>query len=291
MPRRQPFTALCRALAQPAALGRADLHIHTTHSDGSYTPTQVVELARRSGLAAVAITDHDTTAGVGEARTAAGSHVEIVAGVEITAEYRGCELHLLGYFVRPEDAALESALTRLREHRAGRFWDMVERLRSQGVTLDERALREQAGSGALGRRNLAAMLEKEGQVGSVREAFTRYLGDHGPITLPKVRIPVRDAIGLVRGAGGVAAWAHPTYDCTRESLAELSGWGLGAVEAEYPAHRAGRSRELREMAREFGLAVTGGSDCHGPEPAGRAIGACSVSADELAELRRRAAVD
>ena len=185
----------------------------------------------------------------------------------------------------------QCALTRLREHRAGRFWGMVERLRSQGVALDERALRERAGSGALGRRNLAVMLENEGQVGSVREAFTRYLGDHGPVTLPKVRLPVRDAIALVCGAGGVAAWAHPSYDCTRESLAELSGWGLGAVEAEYPAHRAGRSRELREMAREFGLAVTGGSDCHGPEPAARAIGACSVSADELEELRRRARVE
>jgi 3',5'-nucleoside bisphosphate phosphatase len=291
MPRRQPFTALCRALARPTALGRADLHIHTIHSDGSYTPAQVVELARRSGLAAVAITDHDTTAGVGEAVKAAGSQVEIVAGVEITAEYRGCELHLLGYFVRPEDEPLDSALARLRDHRAGRFWDMVERLRSQGVTLDNRALREQAGAGALGRRNLAVMLEKEGQVGSVREAFTRYLGDNGPVTLPKIRLPVRDAIALVRGAGGVAAWAHPSYDCTRESLAELSGWGLGAIEAEYPGHRAGRTRDLRALARELGLAVTGGSDCHGPEPAGRAIGACSVSADELAELRRRAGVE
>jgi predicted metal-dependent phosphoesterase TrpH len=264
------------------------LHIHTTHSDGIYTPAQVVELARRSGLAAVAITDHDTLAGIPEARAAAIVHLEIVPGVEITAEYRDREFHLLGFFVRPDDGPLTAALARLREHRVGRFWDMVARLRRDGVALDEDTVREHAGSGVLGRRNLAVLLERQGRVGSVREAFTRYLGDSGRVALPKLRLPVREAIELVRGAGGVAAWAHPSYDCDRETLAELSSWGLGAVEAEYPAHRAGRGRELRELAAACGLAITGGSDCHGPEPARRAIGACTVSAVELAELRNRA---
>src|SRR6266446_6892593 len=109
MPARQPFTALCRALARPPATGRADLHVHTTHSDGSYTSAQVVELARRSGLAAVAITDHDTLGGFAEAQAIAGASLEIVAGVEITTEYRARELHLLGYFVRPDDEPLRAA--------------------------------------------------------------------------------------------------------------------------------------------------------------------------------------
>jgi 3',5'-nucleoside bisphosphate phosphatase len=288
MPARQPFTALCRAATRRSTTGRADLHVHTTHSDGTYTPAQVVDLARRSGLAALAITDHDTLAGFRETQTIAGAHLEIVPGVEITTEYRGRELHLLGYFVRPDDGPLTAALARLREHRVGRFWEMVARLRGHGVALDEETLRVQAGTGVLGRRNLAVLLEQAGRVGSVREAFSRYLSDTGRVTLPKLRLPVCEAIELVRGAGGVAAWAHPSYDCNREALAELSDWGLGAVEAEYPAHRAGRGRELRQLAAECGLAITGGSDCHGPEPARRAIGASTVSADELAELRSRA---
>ena len=128
----RPLPADC---PRPPHAGRADLHVHTTHSDGDYTPAQVVELARRSGLAAVAITDHDTLGGVaGRAGAASGSALEVIAGVEITAEYGGRELHLLGYFVRPDDEALQAALQRLREHRAGRFREMVERLRRCGVS-------------------------------------------------------------------------------------------------------------------------------------------------------------
>src|SRR5215467_13915430 len=114
MPARQPFTALCQLAARGRHAGRADLHLHTTHSDGSYTPAEVVDLARRSGLAAIAVTDHDTTSGVAEARAAAADGPEVIAGVEITAEHQGRELHLLGYFVRGDDAALAAALERLR---------------------------------------------------------------------------------------------------------------------------------------------------------------------------------
>src|SRR5438477_10616426 len=116
MPARQPFTALCQFAARGRRGGRADLHTHTTHSDGLYTPAQVVELARRSGLAAVAVTDHDALGGVAVAReAAANAGVEVVAGVEITAEYRGRELHLLGYFFRPDDGPLNVALEKLRQ--------------------------------------------------------------------------------------------------------------------------------------------------------------------------------
>jgi predicted metal-dependent phosphoesterase TrpH len=285
MPSRQPFTALCRSLSRSSITGRADLHLHTTHSDSLYTPAQVVELARRSGLAAIALTDHDTLSALPEARTAAaGSGMEVIAGVEITCEYRGHELHLLAYFVR-SDGALAAALERLCRHRAGRFREMVERLRACGVSLEDG--HERAGApGALGRRYLAELLVRSGRVGSVREAFARYLKDNGRVSVPKLRLPVADALALVRGAGGVASWAHPSYDCTRETLSELRRLGLGAVEAEYPTIRPARTRELRGLARELGLAITGGSDCHGPEPPRRTVGACSISADELDQLRQ-----
>lgn len=287
MEARQPFTALCQAAARSRVSGRADLHIHTRHSDGQYTPAEVVDLARRSGLAAIAITDHDTLAGVQPAREAArGLALEIVTGVEISAEYRGRELHLLGYFVDLEDTPLHDALARLRKDRADRFWEMAARLRRSGVTVDDGELRAFAGTGTLGRRNLAEFLVQTRRAGSVREAFARYLGDRGRVTVPKTRLPVAQAIACVRGAGGVAAWAHPSYDCTRETLGELRQLGLGAVEVEYPAGRISRSRELRGLATELGLATTGGSDCHGPGHPRRAVGMYSVTGDELDRLRQ-----
>jgi hypothetical protein len=289
MPRRQPFTALCQVAAvRPPQLGRADLHLHSTHSDGTYTPAQLVELARRCGLSAMALTDHDTVTGVAEAVAGAGGQVEVIPGTEISCEYRGKELHLLGYFFRLDDEPLRTALERLAAGRSQRFWDMVERLRGVGVSLEEGEVRAMAARGALGRRHLAELLVASRRAGTVRDAFRRYLGEGGRVALPKVRLPVAEAIRLVRAAGGVAAWAHPSYDCTPETLAELARLGLGAVEAEYPTMRPSRVRELRELARRFDLAVSGGSDCHGPEPARRGVGSGTVSAAEVEALRHRA---
>jgi predicted metal-dependent phosphoesterase TrpH len=284
MPRSQPFTALCQLAARGRHAGRADLHTHTTHSDGSYSPTEVVDLARRLGLSAIAVTDHDTLGAVPAARAAAsGTGVEVVSGVEITAEYRGREVHLLGHFVDPDDPALGAALARVRRGRAERYAAMVGRLRAAGVPVPEGQARPGGAPDAWGRRHLAELLVHCGQAGSVREAFARYLHDGAPAAVPKPRLPAAEAVALVRGAGGVAGWAHPPYDCTREALAELHGLGLGSVEAEYPGVRRGRAHELRAWAAALGLAVTAGSDCHGPGP--RALGSHTVSAAELAALR------
>jgi predicted metal-dependent phosphoesterase TrpH len=284
MPAKQPFTYICQQLAIGPLAGRADLHLHTTASDGAYTPAQVAELARRAGLAAIAITDHDTLAAVGAARAAAGSSLEVIAGVEITAEFRGRELHLLGYFVDPEYAPLADALAGVREGRSNRFRAMVERLREAGVSVDVGAMPNEPHS--LGRRHLAELLVAQGRAASVREAFQRWLRDGGPGAVAKARLDVAEAIALVRAAGGVAAWAHPPYDGeTRQALAALAAMGLGAVEVEYPEHGRARRHGMRRLAGELGLAVTGGSDCHGPGK--RGVGACTVSDEELELLRQR----
>jgi predicted metal-dependent phosphoesterase TrpH len=284
MPARQPFTHLCQQLARPRHASRADLHLHTTCSDGAYTPAEVVDLARRSGLAAIAITDHDTTGGVASALAAArGATLEVVAGAEITAEYRGRELHLLAYFIDVGHAPLQAALKKIRLSRRERFHAMIERLRDCGVSIEEEDL--DAAPEALGRRHLAELLVKQGQAGSVREAFQRWLADGGRAVVPKLRLPVAEAITLVRQAGGVAAWAHPAYDTTLDSLAELAGLGLGAVEADFPDARPVRAAELRSWAETLNLAVTAGSDCHGPGP--RAIGARTLSDQDFARLREK----
>jgi predicted metal-dependent phosphoesterase TrpH len=288
MPAGQPFTALCQLAALGPYVGRVDLHVHTTHSDGTYTPAQVVDLARRAGLAALAVTDHDALGGVLQARAAAaGSSVEIVAGVEITAEYRQRELHLLGYFVDLDHVELTHALADIRRHRVERFREMIERLRVRGVSLDGEEQRVNGSPEALGRRHLAEMLVRARRVATVREAFQRYLGDRGDVAVPKKRLPVAEALALVRAAGGVAAWAHPSYDCTQEQLIELRALGLGAIEAEYPDVRRSRTLQLRGWAEQLGLAVTGGSDCHGPGR--RCVGSCTISAAEFARLRQQSA--
>ncbi|HYT94510.1 MAG TPA: PHP domain-containing protein [Gemmataceae bacterium] len=289
MPQHQPFTALCSTLARVTRTSRADLHIHTTCSDGAYTPAEVVDLARRSGLAAVAITDHDTIAGIAPAQAATRGPLEIVSGVEITAVFDGRGLHLLGYFFRSDNLALLSGLARLRRQRAGRFREMVERLRARGMSLQEEEVRAALEVGVPGRRTLAELLVRSGKVSSVRAAFASYLGDAGGVTIPSVGLPAGEAIALVRGAGGVAAWAHPSYDEeTPRRLAALRDLGLQAVEVDYPTCQGSKQRRLRALAAELGLAVTGGSDCHGPGIVRRAIGACGVTAQELETIRRLA---
>ena len=240
-----------------------------------------MDLARRCGLAAIAITDHDTLAGVMPARAVAPASLEVIAGVEITAEHLGRELHLLGYFVDGERSALDSALADVRESRTTRYYAMIERLRALGVSLQDETFT--VVPDALGRRHLAEMLVRQGKAGSVREAFQRWLGDNGPADVAKRRVPVGEAIRLVRAAGGVASWAHPSYDGARQHLADLAALGLGAVEAEYPDLRRSQSDQVRAWAQQLGLAITGGSDCHGPGP--RGVGACTIGDAELDELR------
>jgi predicted metal-dependent phosphoesterase TrpH len=283
MPAGQPFTSLCRQLAQPRSVGRADLHLHTTASDGTYTPAEIVDLARRSGLSAIAITDHDTLDGIEPARQAAGDRLEVIAGVEMTTEFRGQELHLLGYLFDPSDKALRAALGELRDDRGRRFHEMVARLRAQGVCLEVEA--GAADGVALGRRHLAELLVKAGRADTVRQAFFRYLGDQGRVCVPKRSLPIATAIELVTAAGGVTSWAHPGKPCSVESLRELRDLGMQAVEAEYPSYKAGKRCELRGWASQLGLAVSGGSDCHGPGLPHRAVGAYGLSGAELSQLR------
>lgn len=284
MPSGAPFTRLCQQLARSPRQGRADLHTHTTCSDGLYTPTQVVDLAGRAGLAAVAITDHDTVAGVAAARAVAPCGLEIIPGVEITCEFQGKELHLLAYFVDIENADLLGQLHDICLSRQERFHVMMERLQSRGVSIPAE-MAAKLDPSAIGRRHLAELIVRTGHAESISQAFRRYLSDTGPIQVAKRRVPVEHGIALVHAAGGVAAWAHPPYDEARTHLHTLRGLGLDAVEIYFPSCRPGHVCNLRQWALELGMAVAGGSDCHGPEPLRRTVGAFSVSNDELERLR------
>jgi predicted metal-dependent phosphoesterase TrpH len=291
--KRSPFTALCRQLAGLQSPRRADLHVHTTASDGEYTPSQVVALARQAGLAAVAVTDHDTLAGLPEAvaatREIGNQGVEVIPGVEITADLDGRELHLLGYFVRPDHPELTATLDRLCARRRERFRDYLARLVEHGTVIPgDRATLIEAVSPSLGRRHVAGLLVACRFARSVHEAFWRFLSPLRDRVLPKERLPVGEAVRLVHAAGGVVSLAHPPAEFGDAEFARLRDAGLDAVEAVYPWRRSSPAGKLREVADRFGLLITGGSDCHGPAPAHRGVGSCSVSAEQLARLRERA---
>jgi 3',5'-nucleoside bisphosphate phosphatase len=290
MPAGRPFTFLCQQSAQlRAESNRADLHLHTCHSDGVWTPEQVVDRAKRRGLGAIAITDHDHCAGIAAAQTTARSSypaLEVIAGVEVTCRHDGRELHLLGYFFRADDPDLLRSLTLIRQYRLDRFHEMIARLPALGITVEPHLIEQcTKASRALGRHDVAGLLVQAGKARTKSEALHRFLRDGGPVIVPKQGLPVAEAISLIHGAGGVCSWAHPPKDVPLESLAALREIGLDAVEVEYPAFSRSTTQRLRELAKTAGLAVSGGSDCHGPTPTTRAIGTRAIVSAELERLR------
>jgi predicted metal-dependent phosphoesterase TrpH len=286
MPKHSPFTALCGQLAKLNKPRRADLHLHTTASDGDYTASQVVALAIQAGLLAAAITDHDTLAAVKEAQAAAGGQIEVVPGVEISAVHAGREVHILGYFIRLDHDEFNAALARVRESRRVRFRDFIFQLAQQGIHLpaDRVKLVEEI-SHSLGRRHVAGLLVATGIARNQTEAFHRFLGQANRHVLPKQLVPVEEAIQLVIAAGGVASLAHPP-DLLDEDFQFLAACGLGALEVDYPARNKSRSGHLKKLAQRLGLVLTGGSDCHGANPSHRRIGSHGVTAEELNRLRQ-----
>jgi predicted metal-dependent phosphoesterase TrpH len=246
-----------------------DLHSHSTVSDGSDPPARIPELAAAAGCSAVALTDHDRLDGLAEARaTAEALGVELVPGCEVSCEWAPGTLHVLVYFVEPGEGPLQDELTRLQNDRAERNRRMVERLSAAGlpVTMDE--LDAEAGGVGAGRPHMAAILVRKGVVGSVQEAFDRYLARGRPAYVSKARLSARTVAEEARGSGGVAVLAHPLSLQLNEAelastVAELADVGLSGLEALYgrysPEERAG----LADVAKRHGLATTGGSDYHG----------------------------
>jgi predicted metal-dependent phosphoesterase TrpH len=288
MPRRSPFTTVGQRLAQLAHPHRADLHVHSTASDGALTPSQVVAWARQARLCAVALTDHDTLAGIAEARALAAAPLEVIAAVELTTHFANRELHLLGYFVPTDHAGFNQVLARLCEQRRDRFHDFLSQLAAAGIRVPtDRAKGVAEASASLGRRHVAELLVTCGFAATRGEAFRRFVAPLSNRVIPNARLPIEEAITLVRSVGGVASLAHPPDDLSEATFATLRRWGLEAVEVEYPWGRSSAGRRLRDLAGRLDLAVSGGSDCHGPQPADRRIGSHGISSAELAKLRDR----
>lgn len=248
-----------------------DIHAHTTASDGSFRPAEVVALARKKHLSAVGITDHDTIAGWDEALAAGEEHgIEVVTGVELSTSYEGGRFHLLGYLFE-RDSRLASTLEEIQRERGNRNAVIFENLSRLNVPLEEAEVRAFAGrdEGELGRPHFARAMLQRGYVASTQEAFDKYLADGAPGYAPKKVLTPTEAIALIHEAGGVAIWAHPPHrskvslDELEERLREWVGWGLDGLEIYYSLYTPEEAEWTAAMSEKYELIGSGGSDFHG----------------------------
>jgi 3',5'-nucleoside bisphosphate phosphatase len=248
---------------------RIDLHTHSTHSDGTLAPAEVIRLGAERDLDVVALTDHDTTDGLPEAlATGLEVGVEVVPGVEFSAEYLGTSVHILCYWMDADDPALQLELRRLREDRYRRGELMVEKLGSLGLPIAFERVREIAGDATIVRPHIAQAMVEAGIVQTEKEAFERYIGDGGPAHVAKHALDPLDAVGLIEGAGGVCVLAHPGMwgdqsSVPDELIERMAVAGMRGLEVDHPDQTPEARERYRELADRLGLIATGGSDCHG----------------------------
>ena len=276
-------------------MGRIDLHTHTNRSDGTFTPPELVRLASRRGLDVVAITDHDTTDGLEEA-TGAGRDlgVEIVPGVELSAEHQGMSVHVLCYWMDRQDEGFQAELVRLRSERFLRGEVMVEKLRSLEYPISFDRVREIAGSGNIVRPHIAQALVEAGVVADEEEAFDRLIGDDGPAYVPKHALAPLEALELVRRSGGACVLAHPGMWSAEAPVPEdlieaMAEAGMAGLEADHSDHTPELRERYRDMAKRLELIVTGGSDCRGTRYDPVRLGSVTTDPDQFRALRGLAA--
>lgn len=245
----------------------ADFHTHSTASDGTLAPVELIHESARRGLRVVALTDHDTIQGVEEATTAGHEHgVTVVTGIEFSAHVERGELHLLGYGVDPSDQSLGQRLAELRNSRRERAARIADRLADLDIELPEDLVTGMASSESVGRPHIARALVEMGIVASVSEGFDKYLGRGRPAFVWRELIEPEEAIKLVQGAGGVTVIAHPlSVPHYRQLIPELISAGLAGIECYYGGYDEEQRAHLAEFAAELGVLATGGSDYHGPE--------------------------
>jgi hypothetical protein len=276
-----------------------DLHTHSTASDGTSSPAEVVRIAKRIGLRAVALTDHDTLDGVEEAaREAKHLGVEFVPGCEISLDGVPGTFHMTGVDIDPSDPILRERLDFVRKGREGRNAEMVEKLSALGIPVTMQEVAAEAGGDVVGRPHFARVLVKRGVVKDFKEAFDRFLGKGRAAYAERERLPLPEAIGAIHGAGGVAILAHP-YTVAIADPAEYERWlremadgGLDGIETVYTEHSAADERHYRELAGRCGLLESGGSDYHGENKANTEVGvgkgALRIPYSFLEALRGRA---
>ena len=282
-----------------------DLHLHTTASDGTLTPTQLVHLCAERGLRVICISDHDTTNGLPEALQAAAAYPDlaIIPGIELSTDIPGSEIHILGYFVDHYDEHLQSILNDFRDGRRSRGRQMVQNLNAMGVAISWERVQEIAGDASIGRPHIAQALVEGGYVQYPKDAFDKYIGRNGPAYADRVKLTPADAVRMLLDRGALPVMAHPTYSASKSDrgavdslpgiLADLTAAGLVGMEVYYGDYTPDQVKWLRGLADDFGLIPCGGSDYHASgnpgEPQPGSVGPPMSSVDALNALRTAAA--
>lgn len=269
---------------------RADLHSHTWYSDGLHAPAEVVAMAAGAGLSMLAVTDHETVAGIGEAiASGAEKDIEIVPGVEFSTRFKKVEVHVLGLWIDHESPALPETIELLTREREERAREMVARLNSLGVDITIEDVLKVTGKGTVARPHVARALADMGAAADYDQAFKKYIGAGRPAYVERKHMTVDRAADVIHAAGGIAVLAHGLIGGPqREHVMEMADLGLDAIEAWHPKLSPGQSEWLESFARQKGLGLSAGSDWHGEGVSVGDIGQCVVGGGEVQDLMARA---
>lgn len=265
----------------------ADLHIHTYYSDSTSSPQEVVDDALKAGLSCIAITDHDVTDGIDPVREAAAPHgIEVIAGIELSSELNGKDIHILGYGFDHKESPLVEKLNDIQQARVERIKRMIAKLKILGVnniSFEEVAAKTK--SNAVGRPHLAAVLHEKGWVSSIRSAFDKYIGEGGPAYFTKYNQTPFEAIKLITDSGGVAVMAHPMYTQKDELISQFVKSGLGGIEVYYPNCSETVLKFYKNLAKKYNILATGGSDAHGKAKTHTYVGKTQVPYEIVEALK------
>lgn len=270
----------------------ADLHLHTSFSDGTYSPEELAMEGKRFNLSVLSLTDHDTMEGCERmAAACAKQGIEFIPGSELTAEQDDYELHLLGYYLDTSSVKLRGALATFQAARQDRIREMVERIKKLGIKIEAEDVFRIANCQSPGRPHVGRALVEAGVCNSLDEAFERFLKKNRAGWVPKFRISAPDAIKLIHEAGGVAVMAHPGLNRSDDMIPELVEAGMDGIECFHTKHSTAVSQHYLMMAEQKNLLITGGSDCHGMNKGKPLIGSIRLPYSNVVKLRERAAVN
>jgi predicted metal-dependent phosphoesterase TrpH len=264
----------------------ADLHLHTQFSDGTFTPEELVLRAQNVGLSCIALTDHDTVEGCARAAAAAANvQMDFIPGAELTAEHADVEVHVLGYFLDTQNPVLLERLAKFQSDRQNRIHGMCAALNKLGVPIKAESVFALANCKSPGRPHVARTLVKENLIGSLDEAFDRFLKKGRPAWVPKTKMSALEAVELIHQSGGLAVMAHPGLNRSDDIIPALVEAGLDGIECFHTKHSTVMSERYLEIAEKYNLLVTGGSDCHGFSKKQPLIGTVKLPYEHVEKMR------
>jgi len=264
----------------------ADLHLHTIFSDGTFTPQDLISESARCGLSAIAVVDHDTVLGIEPTiKIAKPKNIEVLAGIELSAEYDGLEVHILGYLIDYKRKDLINKLEFLKGNRIERIYKIVDKLKNMGVMLEAESVLDIARGGTVGRLHVARAMVRAGLVSSTAEAFRKYIGDKCPAYICNFRFSPIEAIKLIKEVGGIPVLAHPSTLHKDELIPKFVDCGLMGLEVYYSEYTQAMVNFYLGLAKEYNLLVTGGSDCHGNAKSEVKIGSVKIPYELVEKLK------